>query len=139
MGGKTPSCTPRGARWAEFNLEQPYVLWCSLCTVSAHATERMPGNECALSRREPRWLRSNLQFTIVSSLGQVSAAFAADRPMTRFHENSTDSILSFRHDKRNSILIYQLVIPALNSRLTMNVTCKKCCHNVKRIISKRFH
>jgi hypothetical protein len=28
--GETPSCTPRGARWAEFNLEQPYVLWCSV-------------------------------------------------------------------------------------------------------------
>lgn len=28
--GGTPSCTPRGTRWAEFNLEQPYVLWCSV-------------------------------------------------------------------------------------------------------------
>lgn len=37
--GEIRRCMARGARWAEFNFEQPYV--CDiLCTVSAHAAER---------------------------------------------------------------------------------------------------
>lgn len=92
--GGTPSCTPRGARWAEFNLEQPYVLWCSVHgQCSRHRTNAR--QRSALSWREPRWLRSNLQFTIVSSLEQVSElALTADRPATRFYENSAGSFAS---------------------------------------------
>lgn len=94
-GGKAPSCTPRGARRAEFNLEQPYVLWCSVHgQCSRHRTNAR--QRSALSRREPRWLRPYLQFTIASSLEQVSAALTVDRAMTRFYANSFVSTLISR-------------------------------------------
>lgn len=63
-GGKAPSCTPRGARRAEFNLEQPYVLWCSVHgQCSRHRTNAR--QRSALSRREPRWLRPST-FSLLS-------------------------------------------------------------------------
>lgn len=59
-GGKAPpSCTPRGTRRAEFNLEQPYVLWCSV-----HGQCSPPQNEC--------------QATIRRALSTTPSAFARE-------------------------------------------------------------
>lgn len=107
-GGEIPRCTARGTRRAEFNLEQPYVLWCSVHgQCSRHRTNAR--QRSALSTGTTLASLEPLQFTIVSSLVQVSVALTAIEYVTRFYENwtneSADILIRAIEDERNAISI----------------------------------
>lgn len=72
--GEIRRCMARGARWAEFNFEQPYVLWYSVYgQCSRRRTKHQPPILCTLLSR------FRLQFAVVSPPEQVTDPRSFDK------------------------------------------------------------